>query len=128
MLTEQQKVDCRRHCGFGVYGNGITAAPPSFGYRYYEWNLTLEYRMNNLAPEEETTLIDNYLTPCNNLETALLGSSDNLDTDQAAVWYHNKVEVQDRWRLYKLQCNRLMEFMYVQSDSSLLSDQLRLVV
>ena len=110
MLTEQQKIDVRRYCGFGVYGNGNTASPPSFGYRYYPWYLTLEYRMNNLAPEEEITLQNVYLANLNQLEAAIPTSSDNLDTDRAAVWYHNKNEVRDRFALFDLWCKRLMQF------------------
>ena len=121
MLTEQNKIDVRRHCGLPVYGNGVGASPPSFGYRYYQWYLIIEYRMNNLSPEEETTLISIYLANCNNLENAIPTASTNLDTDRAAVWYHNKYEVRDRFDLYKLWCRRLIEFMGVDSPSTLLS-------
>lgn len=122
MLTEQQKVDTRRFCGFPVYGNGLTASPPSFGYRYYTQYLILEYRLNNLAPEEETTLISVYLNNISSLlEPAILTASGNLDTDQAAVWYHNKEEVGDRFGLYRLWCRRLIEFLGVEPPSKLMS-------
>lgn len=113
MLTEQQKIDVRRYCGFPVFGNGITASPPSFGYRYYTQYLILEYRMNNLAPEEETTLQNDYLSILSQLEAAIPTASDNLDTDRAAVWYHNRDEVADRYELYRLWCRRLIEFLGV---------------
>lgn len=121
MLTEQQKIDVRRHCGLPVYGNGLGASPPSFGYRYYQWYLILEYRMNNLDPHEEVTLINVYLANCNAALNAIQGASSNLDTDRAAVWYHNKYEVRDRFQLYKLQCNLLIQFMGVDSPSQMLS-------
>jgi hypothetical protein len=114
MLTDQQKIDTRRFCGFPVFGNGISASPPSFGYRYYTQYLILEYRMNNLAPEEETTLINVYLANCTTLEAAIPTASGNLDTDRAAVWYHNRDEVGDRYELYRLWCRRLIEFMGVE--------------
>lgn len=128
MLNEQQKVDCRRHCGLPVFGLGVGTTPPTFGYRYYEWYLIFEYRLNNLDPVEQATLIGTYLTNCNVLEQAILGSSGNLDTDRAAVWYHNKNEVSDRFKLYKLWCDRLIEFLGVGSPSKLLAIGLQIKV
>jgi len=61
---------------------------------------TLFHRLNSLSVDEETILINKYLTPLNLLEDAVTGSSDNLDTDQAAVWTHNKNEVHDRTALF----------------------------
>ncbi len=119
-FTEQQKVDIRRHCGFPVFGNDVTASPPTFGYRYYNQYLILEYRLNNLATAEETTLISVYLTNCNTLEAAIPTASSNLDTDQAAVWYHNKFEVRDRFALYKLWCTRLMDYLEVWGPARLM--------
>lgn len=119
-LTEQQKVDVRRFCGFPVYGLGSGSTPPSFGYRYYEWYLILEYRMNNLDPVEETTLQTIYLANLYNLENAIPTASSNLDTDRAAVWYHNKNEVRDRYQLFKLWCLRLIEFLGLQSPSPMM--------
>jgi hypothetical protein len=113
MLTEQQKIDVRRYCGFPVYGNGVSASPPSFGYRYYEQYLILEYRLDNLAIEEETTLQEMYLSTLGRLEAAIPTASENLDTDRAAVWYHNKDEVADRYELYRLWCRRLIEYLGV---------------
>jgi hypothetical protein len=83
--------------------------------------------MNNLSPNQETILISNYIANCNTLEAAIPTASDNLDTDRAAVWYHNKKEVRDRWDLYKLWCNRLVEFMGLPSPSSMLGG-MRVVV
>jgi len=125
-LTDAEKVAVRRHCGFPVYGTG-TATPPAFGYRYDKWYLTIEYRMNNLSVDEETTLRQVYLANCDALETAIPTASDNLDTDRAAVWYHNKNEVRDRYNLYKLWCKRLIEFFGVITPSSMLSGMMQVV-
>ena len=76
--------------------------------------------MDNLAPEEETTLINVYLANCSTLEAAIPTASSNLDTDQAAVWYHNKDEVGDRYELYRLWCRRLIEFMGVEPPQPML--------
>ena len=102
MLTNQQKVDIRRYCGFSVFGNDTTASPPAWGYRYYAQYLILEYRMNNLSTDEETTLENVYLSNLATLEAAIPTASGNLDTDRAAVWYHNKNEVSDRFKLFNL--------------------------
>ena|ERR1700722_9285393 len=118
MLTDQQKVDIRRYCGFGVYGNAVTSSPPTWGYRYYEWNLILEYRMNNLSSDEEATLITIYLDNLYTLEAAIPTASNNLDTDRAAVWYHNKYEVRDRYQLFLLWCKRLSDYLGLQGMGS----------
>jgi hypothetical protein len=127
MLTDAEKDDVRRHCGFPVFGNGITASPPSFGYRYFEWYLEVEYQMNNLSTNQETILRTVYIANCNALESAIPTASDNLDTDRAAVWYHNKYEVRDRFDLYKLWCQRLLEFFGVTTPSKLLSGMRQVV-
>lgn len=120
MFTDAQKIDIRRHCGFPVYGNTNTS-PPTYDYRYFAHYQILEYRMITLSTDEEFVVINNYLVNCNALESAIPTASTNLDTDQAAVWYHNKNEVRDRFALYKLWCNRLLEFMGVTTPSKLLS-------
>lgn len=118
MFTELEKVDIRRFIGFSVYGS--SAANTTFGYRYFEDYLTIEYRMNNLTTDEEDVVRTKYLTNCRNLEDAIPTASDNLDTDRAAVWYHNKDEVEDRFKLYKLWCQRLAEFFGVKAPSALM--------
>lgn len=128
VLTDAQKDDVRRHCGFPVFGLGVGTTPPSFGYRYDEWYLILEYRMNSLSQNQATLLINTYIANCNQLEQAILSASNNLDTDRAAVWYHNKKEVEDRFKLYKLWCDRTIEFMGLQTPSKLLSIGLKIRV
>lgn len=121
-FTELQKINIRRYCGFPVFGNGVNASPPSFGYRYYTWYLILEYRMNNLSVDEEFIVINVYLNVIEALEAAIPTASENLDTDRAAVWYHNKNEVSDRYKLYKLKCNLLIDFFSVDSPSQMLTN------
>lgn len=127
MFTEAQKVDIRRHAGFPVFGNGSTASPPGFGYRYYRQYLIFEYRINNLSIDEETTLIEKYLNYCNSLELDITTATVNLDTDRAAVWYHNKNEVRDRFQLYKLWCIRLTDYLQVWGPAKLMNN-IRVVV
>lgn len=111
-LSTQNMVDARRHMGYGFYGS--TGNVSLMYWRYFPEYNTLEYRLNNLATDEENVLINTYLPTLNQLEmqSAAAGngtSSDTLSTDQAAVWTHNKNEVDDRIGLYnyyrKLLCN-----------------------
>lgn len=107
-FTEQEKIDIRRFCGFPVFGQ--TDVVVSFTYRYNQAYLTIEYRMNNLTANEEDTVRVKYLAKLYTLETAITDSVNNLDTDQVAIWYHNKDEVADKDALFKLWCTRLYNF------------------
>lgn len=78
--------------------------------------------MNNLSDDEETTLQNIYLSNLSTLEADIPTASSNLDTDRAAVWYHNKNEVSDRYKLYKLKCNLLIDFFSVDSPSQMLTN------
>jgi len=105
-LTDAQKVDVRRYCGFPAYGGQPVQA---FGHRFYQHYGTLEFRMNNMQTAEETVVTD-YLTKLATLEAAVTGASDNLDTDEAAVWKHNRHEVRDRMGLYRMWRLELCKF------------------
>ena len=121
-FSNQERVDIRRFCGYGAFG-GI--ASPAFGYRFFTAYGTLEYKLSNLAIEEETTLRATYLTNTNSLfvlEQAIFGSSANLDTDQAAVWYHNKNEVKDRTTLFNMVRRQLCAFFGVEAGPELQSN------
>ncbi|WP_175994548.1 hypothetical protein [Burkholderia vietnamiensis] len=107
MLTDAQKIDIRRFCGYPVYGGQPVQA---FGYRFFQWYGTLEFRMSNLAPGEETVVVNTYLANLNTLEQAIPGTSANLDTDTAAVWKHNANEQRDRDRLFDSWRRRLCGF------------------
>lgn len=60
-----------------------------------------------------------FLTKIAGLEADVLSATDNLDTDQAAVWVHNKNEVQDRMKLYRLWRRELCGFIGVPPGPSL---------
>lgn len=97
-FTDDQKNQIRMHTGYGVYGS---ESNPNYGYRYFTWFGTLEYKMNNLAPVEEATVLTVFLPRLNDLQTAIFDqTTQNADTDRAAVWYHNKNEQADREKLY----------------------------
>ncbi len=102
-LTAQQIADVRRFAGYPMLTTDTPADDTrDFAYSFVSpgvWQ-TLYHRLNNLTPENETTLTTVYLTNLYALETALPAASANLDTAEAAVWKHNQNEVRDRQRLF----------------------------
>lgn len=63
MLTFEQKSNVRRHLGYPVAGllqvspAGGSVASGSIGYRFFQIFGQLEYKMNNLNPDEEARLL-----------------------------------------------------------------------
>lgn len=109
MLTAQQLSDVRRYAGYPLLGDTTADDSRDFAYGWVSpgtWQ-TLQHRLTNLRPEEESTLITVYLTPLATLEQAITDAGANLDTDAAAVWTHNKNEVADRTKLFN-QTRRMM--------------------
>jgi hypothetical protein len=110
MFTEAQKVDIRRFCGYQAYGAG----PSGFqGWRFFQAYGTLEFKLNNLDPAEETVITTIYLANLYTLESAIPASGTNLDTDEAAVWKHNRREVEDRIRIFDHWRRELCRFLGV---------------
>jgi hypothetical protein len=111
-LTSAQIVDTRRFMGYSLSGN--TTAQP---YREPVYSnstigsISLDYRLANLSTDEENVVINKYLTPLNARETEIQGASDNLDTEQAAVWKRNASEVGDRISLFNYLRRELCEFL-----------------
>jgi hypothetical protein len=128
MLTDQQLADTRRFAGYPMLGDTVADNSRDFAYGWVSpgtWQ-TLYHRLTNLRPEEETILV-NFLTKISGLETAVTDSSDNLDTDQAAVWFHNKNEVSDRMKLYNLWRRQMCEFIGIAPGPNLGQGGTRLV-
>lgn len=108
-FADAEKTDIRRFCGYPAYGAG----PSGFqGWRFFQAYGLLEFRLNNLAPAE-LQVARNYLANLYTLESAIPAAGSNLDTDQAAVWTHNKNEVRDRTALFDSWRRRLCTFMGV---------------
>lgn len=123
-FTDAEKTDIRRHCGYPAYGS----APSAFqGYRFFTAFGQLEYKINNLAVAEEA-VARTYLTTLAGLETAIAGAGANLDTDEAAVWKHNKSEVADRAALYDQWRRRFCGFLGVPTGPALSDGGVRFVV
>lgn len=102
-LTAQQTADVRRFAGYPSLGTDTPAdASRDFAYGWVSpgvWQ-TLFTRLENMPPETENTLVTVYLVQLYRLEQAILGASDNLDTEVAAVWTRNKNEVSDRMQFF----------------------------
>ncbi|MDD2878017.1 MAG: hypothetical protein PHT60_13540 [Acidiphilium sp.] len=124
VLTEAQKVDVRRFCGYPAYGAGAAGFE---SWRFFQAYGTLEYRMNNFAPAEVAVVV-NYLATLNALEAAVPLASGNLDTDAAASWQHNQREVRDRDALFDGWRRRLCGFIGVPPGGALESSGITLIV
>jgi hypothetical protein len=123
-LSDQQKIDTRRHCGYPAYGG--TAAGFS-SWRFFQIYGLLEYRINNLA-DGEVNVVQNYLQTLAGLEVAIPRAADNLDTDQAAVWSRNQNEYRDRERLFDGWRIRLCAFLGIPPGPGLGSNYPTLIV
>lgn len=114
-LTDAQKVDCRRFCGYPAFGQTVN---PASGYRFFTAYGVLEYRLSNLTAAEET-IVTAMLATLTSRESEIGGAAVNLDTDAAAVWTHNKNEVRDRQALYRWTRLELCNFFGVPPGPSL---------
>ena len=83
--------------------------------------------MNNLSSAEEA-IVRRYLINLNVLETAVPMAAQNLDTDQAAVWTHNRDEVPDRTALFDDWRRRLCAFFGLPPGPGVASSGITIVV
>ena len=116
-LTNAERTDARRFCGYPAYGSGQSGFE---SWRFFSVYGSLEYRLSNLS-DDELTVIRTYLVQLNALELAIVGAGQNLDTDQAAVWRRNKSEVPDRTALLTSWCCKLCGFLGVPPGPALVS-------
>lgn len=111
-LTAQQKADVRRYAGYPLLADTQADDSRDFAYSWVSpgvWN-TLYHRLENLRPEEESILVNTYLTRLAQLETSIVDSVGDLDTEQAAVWKRNKNQVADRTALFDLWRRRMCAY------------------
>lgn len=116
-LTDAEKTDARRFCGYPAYGAGSAGFQ---NWRFYQAYGLLEFRLNNLA-DSELTVLRRYLATLAGLEFAIPRAAENLDTDQAAVWTRNRNETQDRTTLFDGWCRRLCGFLGIPPGPALSS-------
>jgi hypothetical protein len=123
-LSDAEKTDARRFCGYPAYG----AAPVGFEtWRFYQVYGVLEFRLNNLS-SSELGVIRRYLATLTVLEVAVPRSGENLDTDIAAVWTRNRSEPLDRSRLFDDWRRRLCGFLGIPPGPALIDHGIALVV
>ena len=108
-FTDAERTNARRFCGYPAYGIGIAGLQ---GWRFFQSYGLLEYRLSNLSTAEES-VVRTYLGTLASLEAAVPQAAANLDTDQAAVWSHNRDEVRDRAALFDGWRRRLCGFLGV---------------
>jgi hypothetical protein len=123
-FSDAQKADIRRFCGYPAYGAGAAGFE---SWRFFQAYGTLEYRMNNMAPAEVAVTLQ-YLSTLATLEFAVPTTSENLDTDAAATWTHNKDELRDRANLFDAWRRRLCGFLGVPPGPALGQAGVTLVV
>lgn len=100
-LTAQQLVDVRRYMGYSVTGNTATESYAELVYSDVSYfGISLDTRLANLSTEEEFTVTSYFLLNLPLREAEIQAAADNLDTDRAAVWTRNKIEVADRRELF----------------------------
>ena len=123
-FTESERTDVRRFCGYPAYGSGNAGFQ---GWRFYQVYGLMEYRISHLSGSEEAT-VRRYLATLTSLEQAIPAAAANLDTDQAAVWTHNRDEILDRTKLFEDWCRRLCGFLGLPTGPALGNGQPVLVV
>lgn len=123
-FTDAQKADIRRFCGYPAYGVGSAGFN---SWRFFQAFGTLEYRLNNLAVAEVAVVLQ-YISTLATIETAIPGTSDNLDTESAAAWTHNADEMKDRTNLFDNWRRRLCGFLGVPPGPALGQAGVQLVV
>ena len=109
-LTDAEKSDVRRHCGYPIQAIAGTGGQSWFLYQQLG---QMESRMNRLN-DQELRITRTYLATLLNLELAVPRSGDSLDTDQAAVWTRNRTEQQDHLALFDEWRRRLCAFLGIQ--------------
>ena len=112
-LTDQQRNSVRWYMGYPTTLENIsTGNNRDFAYAWVTPGVmeTLDTALDNLSPSQESRITSFYLPNLTQLELDLFGTEGartNLDTDQAAVWKHNKNEIGDRKNLFFSMCRRL---------------------
>ncbi len=109
LLSDAERTDVRRFCGYPAYGAGNSGFQ---SWRFFASYGVLEFRLTNLAPAE-LQVVRQYLANLYTLEAAIPAASDNLDTASAAVYVHNKDELLDRAALFAMWRQQLVSFLGV---------------
>lgn len=104
LFTAAQVAAIRYYCGYGSYAR--------YGYVLAGQMATLDTQMSGMVASEVAN-VTTLLTLLPTLDLGIQGAAANLDTDQAAVWKHNKTEVAERSALFAQYRLRLCELFNV---------------
>lgn len=121
MLTDAQQADVRRFAGYPMLADTLVSDIYDWAYGsvYTGVFQTLNHRLNNMRPEEESVLINTYLANLYTLEAQIPASGADLDTKVAAVWERNENQVADRMALFDGWRRRMCAFIGVAPGPSL---------
>ncbi|MCM8736001.1 hypothetical protein M5E06_17855 [Azospirillum sp. A1-3] len=108
-FAEADLIDIRRFAGYPAVGTGVIVFPFPWWFRYYS---ALETRLQNLT-DAEATVVTTYLGQLRDLEAAIVGAGDNLDTLEAGPWKWNSKEVEQRTKLLDQWRQKLCGFLGV---------------
>jgi hypothetical protein len=108
-LSDVERTDLRRHCGYPSYGSGAQGFQ---GWRFHQAYGLLEFRMTRMSGAEER-VARQYLATLAELERAVPASAAMMDTEQAAVWKRNPRELRERTALFDDWRRRLCGFLGV---------------
>ena len=94
-LTSLEVNDIRRFCGYPVQSSVYYQDPQLLG-----WSQTLDQIILLLTADNITIIRTIYLVNLRLLELDIPGVRANSDTEQAAVWKRNPMELTERMGLY----------------------------
>jgi len=123
VLTDEEKTEIRRFCGYAALGD---AASGESSWRFFRNTGTLEWRLNTLA-EAERKRMRYFLLTLGQMERAVLCASETLDTQVASVWTRNTRELSERMRLFDWWRRRLCGFLGIMPGPDL-RDQASIVM
>lgn len=117
-LTDLERINVRRWAGYRI-ATTDTRFTDRVVIRTGGFVTTLTDWLDNLTDGEETVLRETYLVPLASLETGVLASAGNMDTEKAGPWTANPRELAERNRLFDGWRRRMCEFIGIDPGPSL---------
>jgi hypothetical protein len=96
ILTETQKTDIRRFCGYPALGDGVTS---DFWWRLFPNSDRLESRLNQISPSD-LVVLEKILCQLNSLEFAVFNAAQNLDVAGVGPVTMNPRELSQRQGIF----------------------------
>ncbi|NHN84480.1 hypothetical protein GOB93_07450 [Acetobacter musti] len=123
-LSDAEKVNVRRYCWYPALGSDTSIRNT---WPYFDKYGDFEYKLNNLS-EPEIGVLRSMLGTLSCLEAGPSQAAQNIDTDKASVWTHNKTEVKERIHLFYQQRLELVRFLGVEPGPGYCPNTIRFVV